>query len=118
MSDLKPMYDRVLTAQSEVGKIRNQMVAALALGTTEGEDHALALEATLDAAIAEETKWSNLYNKLVSAEKTTNVLQNFVPANASEPQEPGKKTMKRTEWKALNHQDRRSFITAGGLLED
>lgn len=122
MSDLKPIYDRVLTAQGKVESVRNQIADAFALNTKEGDEQALALESTLDEAIAEEARFRALYDKAVNANKNAGTLKHFVPALAEEIPADGDvskgKTMKRAEWQALASDERRKFIYSGGVLED
>lgn len=119
--DLKNFYDRVITAQAAIETVKNQIADALALGTPEGEEQALALEATLDTAIADEAKWHAFYNKLVDSSKGQNALGKFIPLTSQEIEEEPKdekKTMKRVDWNALDPVARGQFITAGGKLED
>lgn len=120
MDKFKILHDRVLTAQAQVETVRTAINEALALGTPEGEEQALALETSLDQATAEEAKWHALYDKVVTSSKTTNPLTAFVPLEAKDiPEENSKgNTMTRADWSALNYADREKFIKAGGTLVD
>lgn len=122
MSDLKLLYDRVLTAQAKVEAVKNQITDALALGTPEGEEQALGMESTLDEAITEETKWHALYDKAVNASKDAGTLKHFVPAIAESIPAEGEvddgKIVSREEFNALNTTAREKFINAGGTVVD
>lgn len=122
MTDLKPYYDRVLNAQAAVQAVVNQIDAAMKLGTKEGEDQALALEAQLDAATAAAESAQTFYNKLLNATKTSNVVQNFVPItdtqNDPDEQPEDVKVMKLSAYQALDPKARLAFAKAGGKLED
>lgn len=122
MTDLKPYYDRVLNAQAAVQAVVNKIDAAMKLGTPEGEDQALALEAELDAATAAAESAQKFYNKLLNATKTSNVVQNFVPITET-PNDPDAdkkddKVMKLSEFQALDPKVRLAFVQANGIVED
>jgi hypothetical protein len=122
MTDLKPYYDRVLNAQAAVQAVVNKIDAAMKLGTPEGEDQALALEAELDAATVAAESAQKFYNKLLNATKTSNVVQNFVPITET-PNDPDAdkkddKVMKLSEFQALDPKVRFAFIQANGVVED
>lgn len=120
MSDLKNLYDRVLNAQADVEKVKNQINEALALGTPEGDDQALALEATLDEATAEATKWLALYDKVSKPQKGAD-LTKFVPVSETPTEPDGEKskgTIKRSEFQSLKPRDRMKFVKGGGMIED
>ena len=119
--DLKSFYDRVLTAQANIEMVKNQIADALALKTPEGDEQALALEPTLDAAVADEAKWHAFYDKLVDSSKGQNALGKFIPLTSQEiNEEPatGKKIMKRAEFDNLAPRDRMAFSKSGGTLEE
>lgn len=122
MSDLKLLYDRVLTAQGKVETVKNQINDALALGTPENEEQALGMESTLDEAITEESKWHALYDKAVNATKNAGTLKHFVPAIAEEIPAEGDPTegkiKSRADFDALNYVAREEFIKAGGKVTD
>lgn len=121
MTDLKPYYDRVLNAQAAVQAVVNQIDAAMKLGTKEGEDQALGLEAELDAATAAAESAQKFYNKLLNATKTSNVVQNFVPItdtqNDPDEKPEGVKVMSLAEYNALSPKDRLTFAESGGKLQ-
>ena len=121
MSDMKTLYDRVLTAQANIEIVKNQINVALALGTPEGDTQALEMDSALDTAVAEEQKWHAFYDKLAGAQGTTNTAKKFVPIEAEEipaDDEKQPKTMKRADWNALAPVARAQFVTAGGKVED
>jgi hypothetical protein len=119
MADLKPFLDRVTNAQAAVQSIVNQIEAAMKLETPEGAEEALALESNLDEAIAKRDQAQQFYNKLVKAQAPNDLLKNFVPVSELpvEPEgNPDGKTMKRTEFQALDSRKRWEFIRSGGTL--
>jgi hypothetical protein len=122
MSDLKNLYDRVLTAQADIEGVKNEINDALALGTPEGEEQALALELKLDETIANEAKWLSLYNKLSSANENSGKLKNFLHVSVEEiPVEDEEKTkgiINRAEFDALNAAEKDDFVRAGGKVTD
>lgn len=121
MSDLKNLYDRVLIAQAETEKVKNQIAEALAVGTKEGEERALALESQLDETVAEETRWHALYDKMVKS-KSDQTLQNFVPISDTpadaEAQPASPKVLKLREYQNLAPRERLAFAKSGGKLEE
>lgn len=121
--DLKNFYDRVTTAQGAIETVKNQIADALALGTPEGDEQALALEAKLDTAIADEAKWHAFYNKLVDSSKGQNALEKFIPLTRTEmpdePEEPtGQKSMTFAAFQELAPQARMAFVKSGGKIEN
>lgn len=120
MDQFKLFHDRVLTAQGEVESARNAISQALALGTPEGDEQALTLEATLDAAIANEKKWHAFYDKVVASARTKNPLDAFVPLesrNIPDGEKPkGKMTL--SEYKAMTPKARLAFAKGGGKIEE
>ena len=118
MSDLKLLQDRVLKAQADLAEVKNQIFAALALGTPEGDEQALELEAKHDEAVASEKRWHDFYDKTVA--EARNVLEKFVPVQPQDIPVDGEnpKAMKRAEFNNLTPADRMKFIRNGGKLED
>lgn len=123
MSDLKTLYDRVITAQANIETVKNQIADALALGTPEGEDQALALESALDQAVADEAKWRAFYNKLVNASQGSEALKKFIPLTSTEvpaddeAQEPDKRVMTFNDFQKLTPVAQMTFVKSGGTLE-
>lgn len=123
MSDLKQLYDRVTTAQATIETVKNQIADALALGTPEGDEQALALESTLDSSIADEAKWHAFYDKLVNSSKGQNALQKFIPLTQTEiPVEDEDNTkvkaMNRADFEKMAPIARMDFIRGGGQITD
>ena len=121
MSDMKTLYDRVLTAQANIENVKNQINVALALGTPEGDTQALEMESALDTAIAEEQRWHAFYDKLAGAQSETNTAKKFVPIEAEDiPAEDAnpKGTMTRAEFQNLNPAARVDFLRSGGKVID
>src|SRR5688500_15262154 len=120
MADLKPYYDNVLKTQADLQSIINNMDAAMLLGTPKGEEQALALEPTLDEAIAKAERAQAFYDKLVAASKTANVAKNFVPVSETPPtpDEQSKGIMNRAEFEQLDQSARAEFIKNGGKIQD
>lgn len=122
MSDLKNLYDKVLTAQAEIETVKNEINDALALGTPEGDEQALALEMKLDESIAAEKKWHALYDKLASANQSKNTLRNFIPVQSEdipvegETQDP--KVINRAEFDNLDVVAKNAFVRGGGKVTD
>ena len=120
MADLKLYLDQVTSAQAAVQSIVNEIDAAMQLGTPEGTEQALALESKLDEAIAKQGAAERFYNKMVTAMKSTSVLQDFVPVSdtpadpTEEPKEP--KTVSLSEFRALSPADRLAFAKRGGTI--
>lgn len=121
MTDFKALYDRVVNAQAAVQSILNQIDAALQLATDEGASEALALEATLDEAIAKRDQAQVFYDKVKAASQSNQVNVNFVPASETQAT-PGEEkpagVMKRGDFFALSTADREKFIKRGGKIED
>jgi len=120
MSDIKNLYDKVLNAQAEIETVKNQINDALALGTPEGDEQALTLEATLDAAIVNEAKWHGLYDKLATANESKGTLKNFIPVQEEdipdgEPEDL--KVMNRADFEKLDPQKRKEFVRGGGRIK-
>ena len=120
MDQFKLFHDRVLTAQGEVDSVRNAINQALALGTPEGEEQALTLEAMLDAAVANEKKWHDFYDKVIDSAKTKNPLARFVPVEGREipDEEKSEKVINRAGFDALDPAARTKFVNAGGKVTD
>ena len=121
MDQFKLFHDRVLTAQGEVDSVRNAINQALALGTPEGEEQALTLEASLDAAVANEKKWHDFYDKVISSAKTKNPLAQFVPVEGREipaEGEAGGKIINRAGFDSLDPAAKEKFLKAGGKVTD
>ena len=122
MSDIKTLYDKVLTAQADIETVRNQINDALALGTPEGDEGALALEPKLDESIANEKKWHALYDKLASANESKGTLKHFIPVQAEdipaegETQDP--KVINRAEFDKLDVSAKNAFVRGGGKVTD
>lgn len=120
MTDLKPIYDRVLSAQAKVDEIVNSINAAMALGTPEGDEQALALESTLDEAKANADKMKSFYDKVIETAKTNNPIKNFVPITETQPDPEEKKqnVVKRSEFELMGQMERAGFVKGGGKIED
>jgi predicted transcriptional regulator of viral defense system len=117
--DLKPYYDKVLARQAEKQGVLTKIDAALALGTPEGEEQALAMQDELVAAMAAQEKAEGFYNTLQKASKTaTNPVTNFLPVDAREveEQEATPKVMKLNEFQSMSPKARLAFVNAGGTV--
>jgi hypothetical protein len=121
MSDFKALYDRALSAQANVQEILNQINTALQLGTEEGAEEALALEAKLDEATAKRDEAQKFYDKVKNAHQSNQVAVNFLPVSetpATPEEEKPAGVMKRNEFFALSTADREMFVKRGGKIED
>ena len=119
--DLKPYYDKVLALQGNTQSILAKVNDALALGTAEGEEQALAMQGELETAMAEQEKAESFYNTLLKASKnSTSPVMNFLPVEQSEIDEDDKtpQVMQRADWNALPPNERAAFIQNGGTLKN
>jgi hypothetical protein len=121
MTDLKPYYDRVISAQANLQAVVNEIDTAMALGTPEGEAAALALESKLDEATAKVEAAEAFYAKIQKGAKTSTAAKNFVPVSttdATDGEAAKKGVMKRADFDALEAFEKSDFVKSGGKIED
>jgi hypothetical protein len=122
MSDFKATYDRVLQAQAERDVILNEIETAMALGTSEGDENALAAQPKLDAAQQKVVSMETLYTNMQNAAKASNIKAQFVPVSTTTTEaiqeEKGPKTLTLAAYNQLPPRERIVFAKGGGKIED
>ena len=119
MKDLKPLYDAVIAAEAEVGKIESAMMAAFETGTEEGKAEALAMRPALDEAKnqAKEANLAYISMRESDAVESGNARK-FVPVPGAEKQAGQVKQLTRAEFEAMSAADRMSFMLNDGNIVD
>ncbi len=121
MLDLKPYFDAVNAAESEVQRIAGEIDALFREGTDESKVKALEMKPVLDAAIAKHDEAVALYEAMQKANRPNDVAKNFVPVSNTLPDQAENNqpaVIKRAEYDRMNLIDRARFIRSGGTLED
>lgn len=119
MANLKPIYDAVQTANGEVDRILEQMVAASDDPNEDVVQKALEMRPALEAAQQKANEVSALYDLMVHASGDADAnARKFVPVAEKKPDE-GTKNKTRSEFEAMTYQERYQFFKNGGtLVED
>ncbi len=122
MSDFKATYDRVLQAQAERDVIVNEIETAMALGTPEGDENALAMQPKLDAAQKKVVDLEAMYTNMQAIAKAGKIAGQFVPVSntTNEPIQEGKgpKVLNMADYNKLSPRERLEFAKSGGTLEE
>lgn len=121
MIDLKAPLDAVNAAREARDKVAADVAAWIAekAGTDEMTSDALALQTeALDKAEQKYTDLLATYQKLVNANKPSDVAQLFVPAATTAPEdEQPKDVMTLDEFNAMKPSDRLAYAQRGGKVQ-
>ncbi len=120
MIDLKPYFDAVNTTEAEVQRVANEMDTLFRQDTDEAKAQALAMQATLEEALAKHDKAVSIYESMQKANRPNEVAKNYVPVAAStEPVEGAQPTViKRQDYDRLSQEERALFIRSHGIVKD
>lgn len=113
--NLKPYLDAVNAANETVLKAAQEIDAVFNDGP-EGPEKAYAMKPQLDGAMAEAAKARELYQAMQRATADGGTAAKFVPAGEAKPE--AKKTITRSEYRAMTPQARHDFFAAGGEMVD
>ena len=121
MSELKGTYDRVLQAQAERDLIVNEIETAMALGTPEGDENALAMQPQLDVAQKKVVDLETLYTNMQAIAKAGKINAQFVPvsntSNDAIQEEKEPKVLDLAAYNQLSPRERLAFAKSGGKIE-
>jgi hypothetical protein len=120
MLDLKPYFDAVNAAETEVQRIAHELDVLFCEGTEESKIKALALRPALDEAQNKHTEAVSLYEAIQKANRPNDVAKNFIPVSTTTPEAENNQptVIKRQDYDRLSLTDRAKFIRSGGTLED
>jgi hypothetical protein len=123
MSDFKAVYDRVLQAQADRDVIMNEIETAMAEGTPEGDEKALALRETLDGAQKKVVDLETMYTNMQAVAKAGKIAAQFVPVSSTTTEtaiqeEQAEKVMALAAYNQLSPRERLAFAKRGGKIED
>ncbi len=122
MSDFKATYDRVLQAQADRDLIVNEIETAMSLGTPEGDEQALTLQASLDEAQEKVVKLETMYTNMQAIAKAGKINAQFVPVssttNEATQEESKPNTLTLAAYNQLDPKERLAFAKRGGKLEE
>lgn len=121
MSDFKATYDRVLQAQADRDVIVNEIEAAMAKGTPEGDSEALALQERFDEAQKKVVDLETMYTNMQAVAKAGKINAQFVPVssttNEAIQEEAKPKVLNMADYNKLSPRERLEFAKSGGKLE-
>lgn len=121
MLDLKPYFDAVNAAESEVQRIAGEIDAHFQEGTDESREQALALRPALDEAQNKHAEAVALYESMQLANRPNDIAKNFVPVSNT-PIEDEADTqptvINRQAYDAMSGRDRALFVKSGGTVQD
>lgn len=120
--DLKPIFDAARTADDEVQHVLDEVGAALKEGTEEGNQKALDLRPTLEAAEKKAKEYNQLYISVRNAQQTSDAARKFIPVQNTEAggQRNGSqaKEMNRSDFEAMDSAAQMKFAQDGGIVID
>ena len=123
MPNLKPYYDAALAADTEVKRILAEMDAAFNEGTDDGKQKALELRPALDEAQRKAKGANELYASMRDASLVNDNAASLFTlppdlAQNEEKQPATPKSLKLSEYRALDPQQRLAFAKSGGQLTE
>lgn len=121
MTDLKPYFDNVNTAEAEVQRIAAEINELFTEGSDENKVKALELRPSLGEAQQKHAEAVALFEAMQNANRPNDIAKNFIPVSTAQPEQiegDQPSVIKRSDYDKMSLVNRALFVKSGGRIED